>query len=225
MLPWAERPRTLMAKKKKPTDPRWTSDLRPAPGELQIVQALLNTADFTRQPDVASPQAVAHCLGIWRLVPPTTHLTDGELERAIEVRDALRSLLVANQWNKATDAAAKRLDRAVADAMIRPRFAADGRLHLEPVPDDLDGALARICGIVAVAQLGGTWERMKICPGKKCRAAFYDFSRNQSAKWCSPRCGSRRSSLAYRQRNLESIRRRDRGSAIFRRMSDRIGGG
>ena len=93
-----------MAKKKKPTDPRWTSDLRPAPGELQLVQAFLNTADFTQKPDVASPRAVAHCLGIWGLVPPTTRLGDGDLRRAIEVRDALRALLAANQWGKPTDA-------------------------------------------------------------------------------------------------------------------------
>ncbi len=208
-----------MPKKKKPADPdpRWTSDLKPAPGELRIVQAFLNTADFTQEPDVASPRSVAHCLGIWGLVAPGEDLGGGGLKRAIEVREALRALLVAAQWDKSSDAPADRLDRAMTDATLRVRFGADGRARFEPVPDDLEGALARLCGIVVAAQLNGTWERMKICLGEKCRAAFFDFSRNQSGKWCSSRCSSRRASLTYRNRNLDSIRKKDRGDAKFRR--------
>jgi len=97
------------------------------------------------------------------------------------------------------------------------RFGADGRTRFEPSGDGLDGALARLCGIVATAQLEGTWTRFKICVGKTCKAVYFDASRNRCARWRSARCGSRSSSLTYRHRNLKSIRDVDRMSAKYRR--------
>jgi predicted RNA-binding Zn ribbon-like protein len=80
------------------------------------------------------------------------------------------------------------------DAAAPPAFAA---LRL-----DFDAAMASIATIVAVAQIDGSWHRLKACPGVHCGWAFYDHSRNQSGSWCSMSvCGSRAKAREYRRRN------------------------
>ncbi len=190
-------------------DPRWTSELKPAPGNLRLLQAFLNTADLARGSDLDSPEALADWLELWGLTAPGTDLGESDLERAIEVREAMRTLL-ARRSAAAVDAAAARLDRAMAAATIRTRFGASGRIRFEPAPGGLDGALARLCGILVEAHLEGIWQRMKICGARGCGAAFFDDSKNHSRKWCSPRCSSRTTSSAFLSRNLETERKRER---------------
>lgn len=48
-------------------DPRWTSKLRPAPGDLRRVQSFLNMANPAEQ--LTSPQALGDWLALWDLVP------------------------------------------------------------------------------------------------------------------------------------------------------------
>jgi predicted RNA-binding Zn ribbon-like protein len=71
----------------------------------------------------------------------------------------------------------------------------------QPQRDDFDGALARIATIVGVAQVDGTFSRLKACPGDHCGWAFYDHSRNRSGSWCTMSlCGSRTKAREYRSR-------------------------
>ncbi len=207
-----------MASRSSPTDhdPRWSSKLTPAPGDLRRVQAFLNTANPAEGSDLASPRALTEWLELWDLVPRGTVLDDGDFRRAIEVRETLRALLVTRDGEAASDTA-RRLDQATAAATIRVRFATGGRARFEPAADGLDGALGCLCGIVAAAQFEGTWLRMKTCVGKSCHAVFFDFSKNHSGKWCSPQCNSRSTSLAYRRRNLEHVRDQDRRDSYYRR--------
>jgi predicted RNA-binding Zn ribbon-like protein len=47
----------------------------------------------------------------------------------------------------------------------------------------------------------GTWGRMKACGNPDCRWAFYDGSKNQSARWCEmASCGNRMKARAFRER-------------------------
>jgi CGNR zinc finger/Putative stress-induced transcription regulator len=49
------------------------------------------------------------------------------------------------------------------------------------------------------------WPRIKLCDCHTCRYAFYDASRNRSAKWCSMRvCGNREKTRAFRSRARET---------------------
>jgi predicted RNA-binding Zn ribbon-like protein len=45
----------------------------------------------------------------------------------------------------------------------------------------------------------GDWKRMKGCGSPPCEQAFVDRTRNQSARFCAPRCASRASMRAMRQ--------------------------
>jgi predicted RNA-binding Zn ribbon-like protein len=45
----------------------------------------------------------------------------------------------------------------------------------------------------------GTWHRLKAC--RQCAWAYYDYSKNRSATWCSMAiCGNRTKTRAYRRR-------------------------
>lgn len=66
---------------------------------------------------------------------------------------------------------------------------------------DVVGAVLAAAARLAI---GGTWERVKICPADDCRWAFYDRSRNHSRTWCSMQvCGNREKARAWRGRRSE----------------------
>ncbi len=71
---------SVMTKKKRTdNDPRWTSKLKPAPGDLRLLQAFLNTAGR----ELDNPQALADWLELWGLVSPGIQLDQSDLERTI----------------------------------------------------------------------------------------------------------------------------------------------
>jgi predicted RNA-binding Zn ribbon-like protein len=138
------------------------------------------------------------------LLDPGARLTRVDLARALDVRDGLRALLLANNGAPPDRDAVARLNRALArgglaihlDAATPPAFRAPGR--------GLDAALATIGLIVAVAQLEGRWSRLKACRGEHCGWAFYDHSRNQASNWCAMSvCGARAKARAYRRRRRD----------------------
>jgi predicted RNA-binding Zn ribbon-like protein len=48
----------------------------------------------------------------------------------------------------------------------------------------------------------GTWERLKACREPSCVWAFYDYSKNRSAAWCSMEvCGNRNKVRLFRTRS------------------------
>ena len=69
-------------------------------------------------------------------------------------------------------------------------------------------ARGRLCGraralLVPIAQAtgDGSWDRVKACPAGDCQWAFYDRSRNRSARWCDMAvCGNRTKVRAYRSK-------------------------
>jgi len=116
------------------------------------------------------------------------------LDRARELREALRSLLVANGGGALDPGAVEVVDRAAARLSIR--LEPDGRPRVGSSDGD---PLDRVVAVSLEAMLDGTWQRLKAC--RNCRCAFYDYSRNRSATWCSMQlCGNRTKTRAYRRR-------------------------
>ena len=181
-------------------------DLPPAPGELRLVQAFVNTADHQAGTDeLASPRALADWLARRELLPTGTELSAADLARAVEVRESWRSQFAG----RADQEVAETLDRAMATALLRGRHGPDGEVRLEPTAGGLDGALGRLVVIVSRAWSDGTWQCLKVCASSTCRAVFYDRSSNRAARWCRRSCGNRLSSLASKQRS-RGVERRDR---------------
>jgi predicted RNA-binding Zn ribbon-like protein len=179
------------------------ADVQSAPGELELVRQFVNTNDIDDGIDELATTAKlrewlsAHDLGIGN-----ERLSSADLERTVELREAIRQLLLANAGDELSPAAVKRLNAAAAEVKLALRFERDGGSALAPEAGGLDGALGAILAIVYRSMAEGTWERLKACRADDCQWGFYDTSRNRSAHWCSMAvCGNRAKARTYRRKH------------------------
>jgi predicted RNA-binding Zn ribbon-like protein len=177
----------------------------PAPGRLALVERFVNTVDHEHGREMlSSPERLRDVLELERGVRTGT----ADLRRALEVREALRSLALANNGGAADPRAAAVLEDAAVRCRLVIRFDA-GEARLEPASRTVDGALAELVGIVQTAMADGTWPRLKACRRDVCHWLFYDRSRNRSAVWCQMAvCGNRVKTKAYRERRPARTGRR-----------------
>jgi predicted RNA-binding Zn ribbon-like protein len=152
-----------------------------APEPLRRVQLLLNSCDVHGE---------AEWLPEWL---SEQGLPGPELERARKLREALRTLVLANNGFPLDRAALEVVNRAAAHVSLR--LEESGALRMQADGDALDSVVAVVLG----AMLDGTWVRLKAC--RNCNWSFYDYSPNRSATWCSMQiCGNRAKTRAYRRR-------------------------
>jgi predicted RNA-binding Zn ribbon-like protein len=151
-----------------------------APEPLRQVQLFLNSADLENEVDW-----LPDWLGERGL--------ESELERAVELREALRVLALANNGRPVDPVAATHVSAAA--GRLGLRLDEEGRVRVFTDGDALDEIVATSFG----AMLDGTWGRLKAC--RNCHWSFYDYSPNRSATWCSMQlCGNRAKTRAYRRR-------------------------
>jgi predicted RNA-binding Zn ribbon-like protein len=181
---------------------RLGSDRKPAPGPLELVQGFVNTLDLEDgRDDLPGPAALGAWLAEYGLMGTGEPVTGSEHEQALAVREALRAVLLANNGGEPDPAAIETLNAASKGSELMVRFDPVGEAGLVPLRAGVDGAIARLLTIVARAQLEGTWARFKACGDDTCGWAFYDWSKNRSATWCSMEsCGNRAKARAYRER-------------------------
>ena len=174
----------------------------PAPGELAVVQAFLNTfwdlAGGTGSETLLTPADLGRWLEAHGLAagpgpgPRRPPLGAADLERALDLREGLRGLLFANNGEPPDLGRQARLDAALATLPVRLALSAAGARVAAPDPAAAEAPLAELAAIVARAMPGGDFARLKACPGPHCGWAFYDHSRNGRGRWCSMSiCGSR----------------------------------
>lgn len=186
-------------------DSPWTADVEPAPGELRIVQALVNSADpQTGNDELTDPRALAAWLTRWGLLDADAALTTDDLERMIAVRAGLKALMRPNGSGSAHADALAGLDEVASQALLRVHFTVKGASTVTPAHGGLEGALARLFWIVVGARLEGRWPRLKFCAAKTCRRVFYDGSSTRSRRWCNARCGNRLAARRMRRRKPRS---------------------
>lgn len=178
------------------------SERQAAPGDLDTIVAFVNTRNFEeseeRLADAAGTAAWLRDAGL----PEPARLTAADAARLRTVREALRAVLLHHNGEPlAPDAAATLAHNAPALAV---EFDPNGSPQVVAAPGakGLDAPLAELYAIVARAQATGDWERMKACTAHDCVWAFYDHSRNRSARWCAMgSCGNRAKARAYRERH------------------------
>lgn len=173
-----------------------------APGELELVRAFVNTLDVESGEDaLAAPGALELWLAERGLLSRGVAARPAEARRALAVREALRSLLAANNGGRPDGGAARVLDSAAGRAGLSLRFAPEGSAGLQPRAGGVDGAVGWLLAIVADAMAAGSWARLKACRAEGCRWVFYDRARNRSRAWCSMAvCGNRAKARAHRER-------------------------
>jgi predicted RNA-binding Zn ribbon-like protein len=173
-----------------------------APAPLRLVQRFVNSIDLENgQDELTSPEALREWLAERDLMDPGEKVTAADLKRAIDVREGLRALLLANAGLPPDAERVERLDAAVGRAGMRMRFRTGAEPVLEPEASGVNGALARLMAIVAAAVEQGSWTRLKACHRDPCFWAFYDHSKNRSGRWCRMEdCGNIEKARAFRER-------------------------
>jgi predicted RNA-binding Zn ribbon-like protein len=175
-----------------------------APEPLALVQAFVNTQYGQARrahTELTNPEQLRAWLVAHNLLADGTPVTEGDFRRVLLLREALRSLLRVNNETEMLASQVEVFNHLTSNAPLTVRFHHDGLPTLEPDIAGVDGALARLVGIVFTAMTDGTWGRLKACRNDRCQKAFYDTSRNRSGAWCSMAgCGSRLKASAYRHR-------------------------
>jgi predicted RNA-binding Zn ribbon-like protein len=179
---------------------------QPAPGALRRLQQFINTYNIEREhiglrtEEFASPADLRRWLVRHALLRRGTRVRAVEVRRAREVREALRRLLLAHNGWPVDSTAVGVLDRLAQDARLVVRLRHDGQVRLESHAAGIIGALGRLVAWAFMAQIEGTWPRLKAC--RRCHWAFYDHSKNRSGRWCVMSvCGNRMKAQAYRSRH------------------------
>jgi predicted RNA-binding Zn ribbon-like protein len=183
-------------------------EIDPAPGGLALVQDLLNTApagpgglDLLDRAETA--------LGWWdeartaweEATRPTAVelvLTETDLHGLRMFRDALRLLVTRDN---SADGGTSDRDRSLPLAAVALRMGDDGQVRVEPRGSGWRAIAAVALIEIMEAQRVDTWRRLKTCREARCRAAFYDRSRNNSKVWHDVHtCGNAVNVRAYRAR-------------------------
>jgi predicted RNA-binding Zn ribbon-like protein len=182
--------------------PGESTPAKTAPQPLYLVQRFVNSVDLESGGDeLSSPEALRDWFVERGLMDSGDAVGPADLNRAIDVREGLRAVLLHNNGHPLDEKRVERLDRAVRRAGVRVRFEAGRDPELVPDAAGVDGAVARLMAIVAAAVEHGRWERLKACPREECEWAFYDKSKNRSGRWCTMEsCGNIEKAKAFRAR-------------------------
>jgi predicted RNA-binding Zn ribbon-like protein len=171
---------------------------------MALVQSFLNSRwnlSAGQAETFLDASALAEWLSARGLLLPGRALGGRDLRRALIVREGLRELAFANNGHPVDEPAIEEMQRASAGARARIRIELDGPGFLVDTAAGLDGAIGALYAVVGRAMIDGSWQRLKACPGRHCGWAFYDYSRNQSARWCSMSvCGGREKARSYYRR-------------------------
>jgi predicted RNA-binding Zn ribbon-like protein len=174
-----------------------------APGRLELLQRFVNSYNHDFPPDwdrIGTAEKAQTWLRQKRLVGPTDRISDADVTRLRELREAIRELAIANQGPSAGAAATDVIRAAARTARLGVAVDSTGRTVLEPAGHGVDAAVATLLGILHEAQLTGQWPRLKAC--RQCEYAFFDRSKNRSAAWCAMSiCGNRTKNRAYYRRH------------------------
>lgn len=174
-----------------------------APARLELVREFVNTLDIEEGTDaLATPAEAEQWLAAHGLDGDDERLSDDDLARLVEVREALRALMLANNTGEAPpQTALEALNAQSAEAAIGLRFD-DSGAALVTRCGGVDCAIAQLLSVVYEAMSDTTWRRLKACPASDCHWAFYDHSRNRSGTWCEMgECGNREKARRFRERH------------------------
>ncbi|MFZ0040887.1 MAG: CGNR zinc finger domain-containing protein [Solirubrobacteraceae bacterium] len=178
----------------------------PAPGQLAVVQAFINTHYDLEHDHGAEVLATPEALSVWLhragLSADRPYADVFDLENALAVREGLRALAAGGPE---TDFALQRLDGAARGAAVEVRLGGEQKFAAAP-GTGAAGAIGVLMALTACAIADGSWSRLKICPGEHCGWAFYDHSKNRSGRWCAMSvCGGRTKARRHyrRQRSAE----------------------
>jgi predicted RNA-binding Zn ribbon-like protein len=178
-------------------------DRQNAAGDIGLVQAFVNTVDLQDGPEeLSDPNTLRAWLVAKGLLEGTESVDASDLQHAIALREAMRSVIGANSGSKVYPVEIATLNEAAAASGLRMRFGAEGKARLEPEATGVVAAMGRIVASMYAAMEDADWHRLKLCSSQACRWAFYDRSKNHSSRWCTmASCGNRAKARRFRSQS------------------------
>ena len=177
-----------------------------APGRLELLQRFINSHNHDLPGDwdrLGTQQKAQAWLRQKGLVEPDVRISAADAARLRKLREAIRSLAVANAEGRRDAASADIVRKASRTARLNVAIDDAGRTILEADQPGANGAVATLLGILHEAQVTDVWPRLKGC--RQCGYAFFDRSKNRSAAWCAMSiCGNRTKNRAYYRRRRAS---------------------
>lgn len=172
-----------------------------APGGLENVRLFVNTRNVESGEDgLATPSDLATWLTGRGL--PSGPVTEEDRAVAVELREAIRQLLLGNDGGTLAPGVVAELNRLGAELGFTVAFEESGRARPVPAVRGARAGLAELVSAVLLCQADGTWQRLKACRSDTCHWAFYDWSRNRSGRWCDMAvCGNRMKARRHRRRS------------------------
>jgi hypothetical protein len=178
-----------------------------APGELGMVQDLLNTisAGKPREADLLATLSDAQqwaddVTRRWSTLTgePTPSVTLDE-EGLRELRDYRNALTEADEPGNGATA-------VLLSAAAALELHSDGVVRLKPRGSGWRYLISLLLAVEWQAQAQDTRRRLKVCRNPRCRVAFYDPSRNNSGVWHDVRtCGNAANLRAHRERQRANL--------------------
>ncbi|WP_431961553.1 CGNR zinc finger domain-containing protein [Actinacidiphila sp. bgisy160] len=136
-----------------------------------------------------------------------TFVTEADAAGARELRDALITVLLAHAGDKNTTpealARAEEHLRGIATRYPLASVVTATGAGLVSTQTGVPGLFGTVLASVTELAHAGLWDRLRACRHEPCHFCFFDRTRNSSAGYCGPRCASRASMRAYRQRRKE----------------------
>ncbi|MFP3992017.1 CGNR zinc finger domain-containing protein [Streptomyces sp. E11-3] len=166
------------------------NDRAPAPGDLALVQDLVNTLNIETGADALDSAEGRAPYGI----------AERELAAARELREALRAACLAHAGHPPHRPTPPLTDLLAQAPLLVTVDAADGSAVLRPAEPSI--LVSRVAAAIAAGTADGSWPRLKACEAPDCHWAYYDRSPAGRGRWCSmASCGSRAKMRAYRARH------------------------
>jgi predicted RNA-binding Zn ribbon-like protein len=168
------------------------------PADVGVVRDYVNTTDHELgTDDITTPAELTVYLHRTGLMETRSRSTDEDLALARQLRAGLRRALELNHVG--ASGPVPELEAALDRLPLELRWSGD-RVALAPTEQGVRGALAKVAISMSNAVADGIWWRLKICSSDECEWAYYDKSKNRSARWCEYGCGDKLKMRAYRAR-------------------------
>jgi predicted RNA-binding Zn ribbon-like protein len=187
-----------------------------APGRLELVRTFVNSRNPGTgivedwDPEIGAealsdPDSARSWLVDKGLLARGSRLNASQLAELIELREALRGLLYANNGGAVPKDAIGVVNRFGSRAPVTISLSEEVETELSPAGRGVEGLIGMVLGIMVESMTSGTWSRFKVCGADDCRWAFYDHSRNRAGTWCEmATCGNRAKARSYRRRHQHS---------------------
>lgn len=180
--------------------PRWAE--HPAPEPLAQLQRFVNTHSYSGRPDRLATATGARAWLRQEQVSgtPTAH----DVTRLVGTREAIREVLRSHNAGHSPRVGSSPLELALPHPSLTWRHAEDN-IILVGAGHGLERFLNDLAAAIVWTSLSGTWRQLKICDNDECQVAFWDHTRNASARYCSSTaCANRSRQRAFRARSMPS---------------------